>query len=103
MDLHTGLKWLIFGPKHHNLFRQPVTKSETPPQSIQVGNENTIQMSSIATSLIQYSQRKFEERNIPERCVIADILVWYAYKVIHWLEYVYTPRVMVAVGYSIFK
>ena len=35
-------------------------------------NVNSIQGSSVETSPIQYSQRRFDDRNVPGRCLISD-------------------------------
>ena len=52
--------------------RQTVTKPKAPLQIMPGDNGNQIQGSSMATSSIRYPYRKFEDRNIPGRCVISD-------------------------------
>ena len=54
---------------------QPVTKLETPLQTILVGNANTIQGCSMKTSSIRYPQRRSDGKNIIGRCVFPNTLV----------------------------
>ena len=54
---------------------QPVTKLETPLQTILVRNVNMIQGRSIKTTSIRYSQRRSDGKHFIGRCVFSNTLV----------------------------
>ena len=73
VDQYTVHKWLNHGTKHHKKTQPQRLKY---PLQIFLGESiNLIQGSSMTRNSIQYSQRRFEDRNAPVRHVIADVIV----------------------------
>ena len=68
-----GGKWLIQG--HQMLHGQPINQSQSLQNTLVVC-VNLVQGRSVTMSSIRYTHRRSQDRNIPKRCLMADILVY---------------------------